>query len=80
MLRKSSVGRDKVLRFLQYLARFFSYYLLKKGYSAKTIAPWGAIKAQFGMSRKLLRVGKNVEHLREAGKLAGTKNLDPVLR
>ena len=27
-----------------------------------------------------MRVGKNVEHLKEAGRLAGTKNVDPVLR
>lgn len=76
----TTIGRDKVLRFVQYLARFLSYYLLRKGYSAKALAPWSAIKAQFGMARKLMRVGKNVEHLKEAGRLAGTKNVDPVLR
>lgn len=76
----TTVGRDKVLRFVQYLARFLSYYLLRKGYSAKALVPWNSIKSQFGMARKLMRVGKNVEHLKEAGRLAGTKNMDPVLR
>ncbi|KAF8476908.1 peroxisomal biogenesis factor 11 [Kalaharituber pfeilii] len=76
----TTVGRDKLLRTLQYLARFLSFYLFRKGYSTKALAPWNALKSQFGMTRKLLRVGKNIEHLREAGRLAGTKNLDPVLR
>ena len=79
-LSQQLVGRDKVLRFVQYLARFLSYYLFRKGYSAKALVPWNSIKAQFGMARKLMRVGKNVEHLKEAGRLAGTKNVDPVLR
>lgn len=60
----TTVGRDKVLRTLQYLARFLSWYLLRKGYNAATIAPWSAMKSQFGVVRKAMRLGKNVEHLK----------------
>ncbi|KAI5803430.1 peroxisomal biogenesis factor 11 [Peziza echinospora] len=76
----TTVGRDKLLRTLQYFARFLSFYLLRKGYSASSLKPWNALKAQFGLTRKLMRVGKNIEHLREACRIAGTKSMDPVLR
>lgn len=62
----TTVGRDKALRTVQYLARFLSWYLLRKGYSASTLAPWEAIKKTFGQARKAMRIGKNIEHLKAA--------------
>jgi hypothetical protein len=62
----TTVGRDKALRTLQYLARFLSWYLLRKGYTASAVAPWEAIKKNFGLTRKVMRIGKNVEHLKAA--------------
>jgi peroxin-11B len=62
----TTVGRDKALRTLQYLARFLSWYLLRKGYSAAAIAPWDAVKKNFASARKAMRLGKNVEHLKAA--------------
>lgn len=38
------------------------------------------MKKHFGFSRKLLRVGKNVEHLKAAAVAADSKGLDPVLK
>jgi len=77
----TTIGRDKALRTIQYLARFLSWYLLRKGYAAESIAPWSAIKANFGVVRKAMRLGKNVEHLRAASasyeKASATS--DPVL-
>ena len=38
------------------------------------------MKKHFSFSRKLLRVGKNVEHFKAAAVAADTKALDPVLK
>ncbi|KAI8631324.1 peroxisomal biogenesis factor 11 [Xylariaceae sp. FL1651] len=62
----TTAGRDKVLRTLQYFARFYAWYLLRTNGTRAEIAPYEAVKRSFGQARKLLRVGKNVEHLRAA--------------
>lgn len=76
----TTVGRDKLLRTLQYFARFYAWYLLRTNGSAAEMAPWEAMKKQFGLVRKVLRVGKNVEHFRAAAAAADAKTADPVLR
>jgi len=65
----TTVGRDKALRLVQYMARFLSWYLLRKGYAASSIAPWEAIKKTFGQARKVMRIGKNVEHMKAASEV-----------
>ncbi|KAI0100239.1 peroxisomal biogenesis factor 11 [Nemania sp. FL0031] len=62
----TTVGRDKVLRLLQYFARFYAWYLLRTNATRGEIAPYEAVKKSFGQARKLLRVGKNVEHFKAA--------------
>ncbi|KAJ4424953.1 Peroxisomal membrane protein PMP27 [Gnomoniopsis sp. IMI 355080] len=78
----TTVGRDKLLRTLQYFARFYAWYLYRTNGSPAEIAPWDAIKKQFGLTRKIMRVGKNVEHLKAAATAADAKagTLDPVLK
>lgn len=76
----TTVGRDKLLRTLQYFARFYSWYLLRTNRPQASIAPWDAVKKQFGLVRKVLRAGKNVEHFRAAAVAADNKTMDPVLR
>lgn len=79
----TTVGRDKLLRVIQYFARFYAWYLLRTNGAPAAIAPWNALKKQFGLTRKLLRVGKNVEHLKAAAAAADAKTAaasDPVLR
>lgn len=78
----TTVGRDKVLRTLQYFARFYAWYLYRTNGSPKEIAPWDAIKKQFGLVRKVMRVGKNVEHFKAAAAAADAKagTMCPVLR
>lgn len=78
----TTVGRDKVLRTLQYFARFYAWYLFRTNGSPAEIAPWDAMKKQFGLTRKIMRVGKNVEHMKAAAVAADAKAgaLDPVLR
>ncbi|KAI5844092.1 peroxisomal biogenesis factor 11 [Tricharina praecox] len=76
----TTVGRDKALRLVQYMARFLSWYLLRKGYAASSIAPWDAIKKTFGQARKAMRIGKNVEHMKAASEALDSKTLTPVAK
>jgi peroxin-11B len=83
----TTVGRDKLLRTLQYFARFYAWYLLRTNGTRAEIAPYDAIKKSFGQARKLLRVGKNVEHFRAAAVAfdslsanANKASFDPVLQ
>ncbi|KAL1960326.1 hypothetical protein VTO42DRAFT_8286 [Malbranchea cinnamomea] len=80
----TTVGRDKVLRTLQYFSRFLAWYLLRTNHPNSTIAPFEAIKKQFGLTRKLLRVGKNVEHFKAAAVALDAKSgpvaADPILK
>ncbi|KAH6647437.1 peroxisomal biogenesis factor 11 [Truncatella angustata] len=76
----TTVGRDKLLRTLQYFARFYSWYLYRTNGTPAEIAPYDAIKKQFGLTRKVLRIGKNIEHLKAAAVAADSKTIDPVLR
>lgn len=77
----TTVGRDKLLRTLQYFARFYAWYLYRTNAAASQVAPWDAIKKQFGLTRKILRFGKNVEHLKAAAVAAdAAPTMDPFLR
>ncbi|KAL5380938.1 hypothetical protein DPSP01_007472 [Paraphaeosphaeria sporulosa] len=76
----TTVGRDKALRTLQYLSRFLAWYLYRTNHAASSIAPFEATKKQFGLTRKLMRVGKFVEHFKAAAIASDAKSVDPVLR
>jgi hypothetical protein len=76
----TTVGRDKLLRTLQYFSRFLAWYLYRTNRPQSSIAPFDAVKKQFGVTRKLLRVGKFVEHFKAAAVASDAKSLDPVLR
>lgn len=67
----TTVGRDKVYRAVQYWSRFYAWYLLRKG-DKDEAARWAALKSHLGTARKLLRIGKPVEHLQAALKAALT--------
>ncbi|KAK3899353.1 peroxisomal biogenesis factor 11 [Staphylotrichum tortipilum] len=77
----TTVGRDKLLRTIQYFARFYAWYLLRTNKPQTSIAPWETVKKQFGLVRKVLRAGKNVEHIKAAAVAAAdAKVTDPVLK
>lgn len=77
----TTVGRDKVLRTLQYFSRFFAWYLYRTNRPQSSIDPFNAIKKNFGTTRKVLRAGKFVEHLKAAALAFDNKSpVDPVLR
>ncbi|CAA7266560.1 unnamed protein product [Cyclocybe aegerita] len=61
----TTLGRDKTYRAIQYFARFFSWYLLNKGDKLEA-ARWTALKGHLGTARKLMRLGKPLEHLQAA--------------
>jgi len=63
------VGRDKILRTIQYFARFYAWYLYRTNNPTSAIQPWTVVKTQFGLTRKILRVGKFVEHIRLGSEL-----------
>ncbi|KAL1749067.1 peroxisomal biogenesis factor 11 [Schizophyllum fasciatum] len=65
----TTLGRDKTYRAVQYLARFIAWYLLSKG-NKLDAARWNALKSHLALARKLLRLGKPVEHLQLALKAA----------
>ncbi|KAI9774165.1 MAG: Peroxisomal membrane protein PMP27 [Geoglossum simile] len=76
----TTIGRDKLLRTIQYFSRFYAWYLYRTNHPASQVKTYEAIKKQFGLTRKLMRVGKNVEHFRAAAEAAEKKTLDPVMR
>ncbi|KAL9025501.1 MAG: hypothetical protein Q9196_005685 [Gyalolechia fulgens] len=77
----TTVGRDKLLRTLQYFSRFYAWYLFRTNTPTRLIAPFEAIKKQFGLARKVLRLGKNVEHFKAAAAtMDDTKARDEFLR
>lgn len=76
----TTLGRDKLLRTIQYFARFYAWYLLRTNATPASIAPWSTTKKQFGLIRKFLRFGKNIEHFKAAATAADAKVMDPVLR
>jgi len=72
----TTVGRDKVLRTIQYFSRFYAWYLYRTNNPTSAIQPWKVVQTQFGLARKIMRVGKFVEHLRAASEIydAATKS------
>jgi len=61
----TTVGRDKVYRATQFFARFFAWYLISGGRKADAVR-WNALKSHLALARKLLRLGKPLEHLQAA--------------
>jgi hypothetical protein len=76
----SAVGRDKVLRTVQYFSRFYAWYLFRTNNPQSAIDPFDQTKKQLGLTRKILRVGKFIEHFKAAATAADAKVIDPVLR
>jgi len=76
----TTVGRDKLLRTLQYFSRFYAWYLYRTNNPQSAIAPWEAMKKQFGTTRKIMRLGKFIEHIKAAAVATDAKGMDPVIR
>ncbi|KAF9240896.1 peroxisomal biogenesis factor [Melanogaster broomeanus] len=61
----TNLGRDKLYRTVQYFSRFLAWYFLSRGDKAQA-ARWNALKNHLAIGRKLMRLGKPVEHLQAA--------------
>jgi len=61
----TNLGRDKLYRTVQYFSRFIAWFLLSRGNKAEA-ARWNALKNHLALGRKLMRLGKPVEHLQAA--------------
>ncbi|KAF5312486.1 hypothetical protein D9619_003162 [Psilocybe cf. subviscida] len=61
----TTLGRDKLYRAIQYFARFYAWHLAAKGDKVEA-ARWAGLKAHLGTARKLMRLGKPMEHLQAA--------------
>jgi peroxin-11B len=58
-----------VLRTIQYFARFYAWYLYRTNNPTSAIQPWTVVKNQFGLTRKIMRAGKFVEHIRAGSEI-----------
>ncbi|KAJ5129577.1 Peroxisomal biogenesis factor 11 [Penicillium bovifimosum] len=77
----TTVGRDKLLRTIQYFSRFYAWYLYRTNKPQSAIDPYNAIKKQFGTTRKIMRIGKFLEHLKAAAIAFDNKApADPILK
>ncbi len=66
---------------MQYFSRFYAWYLYRTNNPQSAIDPYDAAKKQVGLTRKILRVGKFVEHFKAAAVAAdSTAVIDPLLK
>jgi peroxin-11B len=76
----TTVGRDKSLRLIQYFSRFYAWYLFRTNHPESEYKPFEATKKTLGLTRKILRLGKFIEHFKAAAVAADNKSLDPILK
>ncbi|KAG0214481.1 Peroxisomal membrane protein PMP27 [Mortierella sp. GBA30] len=74
----TTVGRDKLYRTVQYFSRFLAWYLFRQGYTKEIVARFDNLKKTLALSRKLMRIGKPIEHIESA--VAATAVKDEFLR
>ncbi|KAI5124613.1 hypothetical protein M0805_004223 [Coniferiporia weirii] len=67
----TTLGRDKIYRAAQYFARFYAWFLISKGYNIDA-ARWDALKTHLASGRKLMRIGKPLEHIQAALRAANS--------
>jgi len=64
-LWSTTVGRDKTYRTVQYFSRFLAWWLIANGYKERA-QQWSTLKSALGTGRKMMRLGKPLEHLQAA--------------
>ncbi|KAI9261948.1 peroxisomal biogenesis factor 11 [Helicostylum pulchrum] len=74
----TTVGREKLCRFVQYFARFYAFYLFRHGAPQETIQRWVDLKTHLGNGRKFFRLLKPVEFAHTGVKSLTIK--DEILR
>jgi len=61
----TNLGRDKLYRTIQYLSRILAWLSFSRGDKIEA-ARWNALKNHLALGRKLMRLGKPIEHLQAA--------------
>ncbi|KAF8622241.1 hypothetical protein AX15_007180 [Amanita polypyramis BW_CC] len=61
----TTVGRDKAYRAAQFFAQFYAWHLSTKG-DKDEAGRWVALRTHLAIARKLLSLGKPIEHLQAA--------------
>ncbi|KIM85398.1 hypothetical protein PILCRDRAFT_360634 [Piloderma croceum F 1598] len=74
-LWSTTLGRDKTYRTIQYFSRFLAWYLIRQGDKGNAVK-WNALKSALGTGRKMMRLGKPLEHLQAA--LRATTGTGPM--
>ncbi|CDS08704.1 hypothetical protein LRAMOSA10065 [Lichtheimia ramosa] len=64
----TTVGREKLWRFVQYFSRFYVFYLFRTGASKDTIQRWNDLKNNVSIARKFFRLFKQFEFGSNAAK------------
>ena len=57
------------MRTIQYFSRFYAWYLYRTNNPERLIQPWATLKVQFALTRKTLRIGKFIEHIRAGSEI-----------
>ncbi|KAI8820810.1 peroxisomal biogenesis factor 11 [Fimicolochytrium jonesii] len=70
----TATGRDRIHRFVQYFSRFLVWHGQRNGYDKDLLARLTNLMGALGQTRKLMRVGRQVEFLRTIQKAAGLKD------
>ncbi|KAI9207561.1 peroxisomal biogenesis factor 11 [Polychytrium aggregatum] len=74
----TSVGRDRLNRFIQYLANFLAWYLANGKGENDLVSRLAKLSLAVGQTRKLMRVGRQLEFVMTIAKSKGIK--DDLLR
>ncbi|TPX67943.1 hypothetical protein SpCBS45565_g03493 [Spizellomyces sp. 'palustris'] len=64
----TATGRDRIHRFLQYFSRFLIWHGQKNGYEKETLERLTKFMGNLGQTRKLMRVGRQIEFVRNIQK------------
>ncbi|KAK7203527.1 peroxisomal biogenesis factor 11 [Myxozyma melibiosi] len=78
----TTIGRDKLMRLVQYFARFYAAFLIRSADAGKIkdADKWRSLMSLFSTSRKIIRVGKPLQHLKAAATAYDNKTADAFLR
>lgn len=71
---QSTVGREKLCRFIQYFARFYVFYLFRMGASKASVTRWSELKNHIANARKFYRLLKPIEFAQTGVKSLAVKN------
>ncbi|KAI8143254.1 peroxisomal biogenesis factor 11 [Fennellomyces sp. T-0311] len=74
----TTTGREKLCRFVQYFARFYAFYLYRKGAPKAMIERWADLKQHIGNGRKFFRLFKPIEFVQTAAHSMASQ--DEILR